>query len=173
MSTFIKFPNSRKLQNILVAMLAGATFVMTTAMLSVSQASAEDLLVTYDQSQIMRLPRRVSQVIVGNPAIADVAISSGNMLVVTGKAFGITNIIALDSEKQIIIDRRVIISRPSAKVVNLMRGVGRRSYNCTPECNTSLVIGDDTKYFGAVSAANQTKTKISERASAVSGQSGE
>ena len=173
MSTFKSFENFRNLQHVLITLLAGFAVLMTLATVNSTAAKAEDLIVTYDQSQIIRLPRRISEVIVGNPAIADVAISSGKMLVVTGKAFGITNLIALDAEKQIIANQRIIISRPSARVVNLTRGVGRQSYNCTPECNTSLVIGDDTNYFSSVSSANQTKTKISENATASTGQSGE
>jgi len=72
-------------------------------------AATDDLIVRYDQSQLLRLPRAVSEIIVGNPSIADVTVQSGNMLVITGKTFGITNIIALDSDKNVIQDQRVVV----------------------------------------------------------------
>ena len=43
--------------------------------------------------------------------VADVNIQGGNLLVVTGKAFGITNIIALDAQRNVIQDQRVLVER--------------------------------------------------------------
>jgi len=61
--------------------------------------AADDLIVKYVQSRLLRLPHPASEIIIGNPAIVDIAIQSGNLLVVSGKSFGITNIIALDAER--------------------------------------------------------------------------
>jgi Flp pilus assembly secretin CpaC len=124
--------------------------------------AAEDLIVKYDQSQLVRLPKAASEVIVGNPSIADVAVQSGNLLVVTGKTFGITNIIALDAERNVIQDQRVLVRRDEGKVVNLLRGTERQSYNCTPQCNPSITIGDEQKYFDAIRSASQNKMTFSE-----------
>ena len=57
----------------------------------VPAATAGDLTVKYDQSQLLRLPRAVTHIIIGNPSIADVTVQSPNLLVVTGRTFGITN----------------------------------------------------------------------------------
>jgi Flp pilus assembly secretin CpaC len=121
----------------------------------------EDLIVKYDQSQLLRLPRPAAEIIVGNPAIADISVQSGNLLVITGKTFGITNIIALDADRNVIQDQRVLVKRDEAKVVNLQRGTQRQSYNCTPQCNPSITIGDEQKYFDAVAAASQKKVSFS------------
>jgi hypothetical protein len=126
--------------------------------------AAEDLIVKYDQSQLLRLPRPAAEIIIGNPAIADIAIQSSNLLVVTGKSFGITNIIALDAERNVIQDQRVLVRRDDAKVINLQRGTERQTFNCTPQCNPSIVIGDDPKYFDAITGASQKKIGFSERA---------
>ena len=105
--------------------------------------TAEDLIVNYDQSQLVRLPRPAAEIIIGNPAIADVNVQNGNLLVVTGKTFGITNMIVLDAQKNMILEQRILVKRDEAKVVNLKRGTLRQSYNCTPQCNPSIVIGDE------------------------------
>ncbi|MBS0239433.1 MAG: pilus assembly protein N-terminal domain-containing protein [Proteobacteria bacterium] len=128
-------------------------------------ATAGDLIVRYDQSQLLRLPRPASEIIVGNPSIADVALQDGNLLVVTGKTFGITNIIALDTDHNVIQDQRVMVERDDRRVVNLHKGSQRFTYACTPNCEPTLTIGDEKDFFENVKSANSSKTKFSEGAS--------
>jgi hypothetical protein len=142
----------------------GALFALAMGF-STATATAGDLIVRYDQSQLLRLPRPATEIIVGNPSIADVALQDGNLLVVTGKTFGITNIIALDSERNVIQDQRVMVERDDRKVVNLHKGSTRYTYACTPNCEPTLTIGDDKSFFDSVQAANSTKMKFSEGAS--------
>jgi Flp pilus assembly secretin CpaC len=143
------------------AVATSAIAALAVLALAPAQA-AEDLIVKYDQSQLVRLPKAAAEVIVGNPSIADVAVQSGNLLVVTGKTFGITNIIALDADRNVIQDQRVLVRRDEGKVVNLQRGTERQSYNCTPQCNPSITIGDEQKYFDAIRSASQNKMSFSE-----------
>jgi Pilus formation protein N terminal region len=133
--------------------------------LSIAPAFAGDLVVRYDQSQLLRLPRPASEIIVGNPSIADVALQDGNLLVVTGKTFGITNIIALDAEHNVIQDQRVMVERDDSRVVNLHKGSERFTYACTPNCEPTLTIGDDKDFFASVQSANSSKTGFSTGAS--------
>jgi Flp pilus assembly secretin CpaC len=86
-----------------VALMAALAFIVVIA-LPIGRARAADLVVRYDQSQLLRLPRPVAHVIIGNASIADVTVQAGNLLIVTGKTFGVTNIIALDAQKNIIQD---------------------------------------------------------------------
>ena len=48
--------------------------------------AAADLIVRYDQSQLLRLPRPASEVIIGNPSIADATILNTTMVVLTGRS---------------------------------------------------------------------------------------
>jgi Flp pilus assembly secretin CpaC len=136
--------------------------LLLAALLPAGGAMAQDLVVKYDQSQLLRLPRPVAEIIIGNPSIADVTVQSSDMLVITGKTFGITNVIALDADRNVIQDQRVIVAREDARVVNLTKGTGRETYNCAPDCNPSLVVGDDSKYFGSVGQMASTKIKFSD-----------
>ena len=139
----------------LIATLAGSLFALH------SPVQAADLLVRYDQSQLLRLPRPVSEVIIGNPSIADVAVQGGNLLVVTGKSFGVTNIIALDQDRNVIQDQRVVVDRDDQRMVALYRGSARQTYTCAPTCSPAFMMGDDAKVFEAVSKAVQAKKSIS------------
>ena len=140
------------------AMALGSTLAMPPAQ------AADDLIVKYDQSQLVRLPKPAAEIIVGNASIADVSVQGGNLLVVTGKTFGITNIIALDADRNVIQDQRVLVKRDEVKVVNLHRGAQRQSYNCTPQCNPSITVGDEQAYFDTIQKASQAKIGFSERA---------
>jgi hypothetical protein len=123
-----------------------------------------DLVVNFDQSTLLQLSRPADLVIVGNPSIADVAIQSGNLLVVTGKSFGITNIIVLDAEKKVIQDQRLLVRRDDEKVLNLTRGKDRQTYNCTGgQCNPSMTVGDDPAFFTTVKELTLGKNATSDK----------
>jgi Flp pilus assembly secretin CpaC len=139
---------------------------MAAAGLLVADARAADLVVRYDQSQLIRLPRPASDIIIGNPSIADVTIQGGNLLVVTGKTFGITNIIALDAQRNVIQDQRIVVERDEQRMVVLYRGAMRESYSCTPNCSPTITIGDDTKFFDTTVKSAQSKTGVSTGAGA-------
>lgn len=126
-----------------------------------SAGVAADLIVRYDQSQLLRLPRPATEIIIGNPSIADVSLQGGNLLVVTGKTFGITNVIALDADRNVIQDQRVLVERDERRVVNLHKGSSRQTFSCTPNCEPNLTIGDDIEFFTEVAKANQEKTRFS------------
>lgn len=145
----------------LAALLAGAT-LLAAMTLAPAQVRASDLIVKYDQSQLLRLPRPVAEIIIGNPTIADVTVQSAKLLVITGKSFGITNIIALDAERNVIRDQRVLVQRDEVKIVNLHKGTKRQSYNCSPQCNPTITVGDDKEFFGTVAVNSERKLKLSE-----------
>ncbi len=155
----------------LVGRLGGIALATLSLGLAGSPAQAsDDLVVRYDQSQLLRMPRAVSEIIIGNPTIADVTVQSGNMLVITGKTFGITNIIALDADKNVIQDQRVVVERDERGIVNVSRAGQRQSFSCTPNCAPTITIGDEAGYFNQVVQNSTTKLKFSESGSDGGGQ---
>src|SRR4051794_41946024 len=79
------------------AALAAAAFAVGIA--SAYAEPSDDLItVNIDRAKVIQLPERTATVIVGNPIIADVTmLKRSNRMVLTGKGFGETNLIALDS----------------------------------------------------------------------------
>jgi hypothetical protein len=144
-----------------IAVFATAVVLGAVSMVP-STARANDLVVRYDQSQLLRLPRPVSEIIIGNPSIADVTVQGGNLLVVTGKTFGITNVIALDTDRNIIQDQRIVVERDDHRHVAVNRGGARQTYSCTPNCSPTLVIGDDQTYFNQIIQNAQGKIRFSD-----------
>lgn len=156
----------------IAASLFAAVSLFTALALHAPAAHAQDLIVTYDQSQLLRLPRPAAELIVGNPSIADITVQSGSLLVVTGKTFGVTNLIALDADRNIIQDQRIVVTRDETGTVNLHKAGKRQSYNCTPDCSPTIMIGDDADYFETVKKHAEGKTKFSESGANGSDQQG-
>ena len=138
--------------------VAAAAIGCASLMAAADASDAADLVVRYDQSQLIRLPRQVTEVIIGNPSIADVTVQGGNLLVVTGKTFGVTNVIALDAQRNVIQDQRVVVEQDPRHTVVLYKGSLRQSLTCSPTCTPAIVIGDDPAYFDVIAKSAQTKT---------------
>ena len=156
----------------MAAALLGAAVSLAAFALEATRAKAEDLIVKYDQSQLLRLPRPAAEIIIGNATIADITIQTGNLLVVTGKSFGLTNMIALDAERNVIQEWRVMVQRDELKIVNLHKAGKRESYSCSPQCNPTVTVGDDTQYMNMVAKDSERKIKMSEGQAEVGGSSG-
>ncbi|MBX2804755.1 MAG: pilus assembly protein N-terminal domain-containing protein [Hyphomicrobiales bacterium] len=137
------------------------TLLSTLAFVALpANAMAEDRLslnVAIDQAHIVRLQADAAQIIVGNPAIADVAAQSSRLLVVTGKSFGMTNLIALDVSGAEIYNAEMVVSDEAGATVTLYSGTVRRSYHCAPDCQRMLSIGDDKPQFNDLAEAVERK----------------
>ena len=91
------------------------------------------IAVTLDQAKIARLPQGTATLIVGNPMIADVTmLKNNNTMVITGKGFGQTNLIAIDAAGSLIEEEQIQVL-PSKTVLVLQSGSSRMSYACNPD----------------------------------------
>ena len=112
-----------------------------------AEASSEVLAITLDEAKVAKLPEGTSTLVVGNPMIADVTmLKTGDGMVLTGKGYGETNLIALNSRGAVIFERRLRVV-PNKSVVVLQNGASRVSYSCNPECMPTVQLGDDPKTF--------------------------
>jgi hypothetical protein len=139
---------------LLLAVLAAAPARATET------ASAKDtsvLDVTLDQAKIERVPEGTSTIVIGNPMIADVSMLKGGVgMVVTGKGYGQTNLIALDGHGNVLEDRQLRVA-PTNTVLVVQRGDSRSSYSCNPVCMPTVQLGDDPKVFGEVGGQIQQR----------------
>lgn len=109
--------------------------------------AAEALNVVLDQATILKMPEKVATIVIGNPLIADVAVQSGGLVVVTGKGYGSTNIIALDRAGAVLMERPIVVSGAVGPTVQVYRGIQRETYSCTPNCERRITLGDSVEYF--------------------------
>lgn len=125
-----------------------------------SFALAEAVSVVLDQARLLRLPDRVSTIIIGNPAIADGTLQSGGILVVTGKGYGTTNLMALDAKGTVIAEHLITVSAP-ASGLTVFRGAERETLSCAPHCQRTLVPGDSQAVFDSVVTQSGTRNGLS------------
>jgi Flp pilus assembly secretin CpaC len=123
---------------------------------------AEDTIaVTLDRARIVKLPDRTQTLVIGNPIIADVTpLKSNGLMVITGKSYGTTNLIALDASGNPVAESVVRVD-PNDNALIVQRGMSRESYACSPRCEPTINLGDEGKYLGDVAGNVKARTALS------------
>lgn len=120
--------------------------------------AADTVKVELDQARIYRLAAPASTIIIGNPAIADATLQDAQTLIVTGRAYGQTNLIVLDEQGETVTDAQLAVVAASENLVTVYKGAKRLSLSCLPDCQPTAVPGDSPDHFsgilGQVSAHN-------------------
>lgn len=127
------------------------------AVLTPSGVPAADIDVILDQAKLVKLPERVATIVVGNPLIADATVQTGGLMVITGKGYGATNIIALDRSGAVLLERMIEVRGPEDVVV-VYKGIERETYSCTPLCERRITLGDGNAYFNSTLAQTVTRS---------------
>jgi len=95
---------------------------------------AASLGVPLNQSVLVSLPAPAHNIFLGNPTVADVALSDPRHVVVTGKSGGVTNLIVTDQRGKTIFDRQIVVGAFAGDRVSLVNGPDVVSYACAPSC---------------------------------------
>lgn len=127
-------------------------------------ASAADALsVTIDHAKVMHISRPADIVIVGNPGIADATIQDQQTLIITGRSYGSTNLIVLDSSGKAIAEETLTVGPSNDDGIVTVyktsdnKHMTRQTFSCTPDCSPTVAIGDEDKAFSALT--NQIKDR--------------
>lgn len=135
-----------------VQKFAFLSFVIACAAAPLS-AKAEPISVMVDRATVLRLPEKVATIVIGNPSIADGSLQAGGLLVVTGKGYGNTNLLALNRQGDTLAEYVVNVTAPKDDTkMTIYRGVERETWSCAPKCEHSVMLGDSSNYFNANSA---------------------
>lgn len=122
------------------------------------KAANETIIVMLDRATILHLPESAVTVIIGNPSVADVTmIKKTNQMVLTGKGFGQTNLIALDSAGKSVGESNIRVVENKTNVV-VQRGMERESWDCSPRCNPTVSLGDAPRFMTETIGQSQART---------------
>jgi Flp pilus assembly secretin CpaC len=141
-----------------VAIAALAVMVSASPAAAGETRSNELLDVVVDRSRLVKMPDRVATIVIGNPLIADASLQAGGLMVITGKGYGITNLIALDRQGNALMEKLVQVHGPERDVVVVYRGVNRETYSCAPTCNPTITLGDFQQFFSQNLAQTTTRS---------------
>ncbi len=123
--------------------------------------AAEPIDVTIDFAKLVKLEEQPHTVIIGNPGIADASAGGENMLVVTGKSAGTTNLIVLDKDGGEILNTILQVSSDVRQLTTVFYGGQRRSFSCSPVCEQVISVGDNKDAFEAANTQIQARQQFS------------
>lgn len=109
-------------------------------------ARAADVAVPEDEARIIKFDKPVAVVYVANPVVADVNMIDSTHAFLLGKAYGATNMIAMDAKGNQIESRHVTVLG-SSHLVTLNRGNLQFTFACASvRCETATTPGDVKNY---------------------------
>ncbi len=105
----------------------------------VGVAAQSRLNVEIDQAQRVQLRGPAGSVIVGNPQIADVTVVDANTLYITGKGYGVTEVVAVDPIGRAVFQSQVVVTAgDGAGRVRVWRGAQATEMACAASCSPSV-----------------------------------
>jgi Flp pilus assembly secretin CpaC len=117
-----------------VLKFAAATVIAVTAGVSGSYGAETGIEVVMNQAKIVKLTKDAATIVVGNPEIVDATVQDSRTIVLTGKGFGVTNLVILDPEGKAVVDEAVFVSRSDEKTLRVYRRSKVQTLSCTPFC---------------------------------------
>jgi Flp pilus assembly secretin CpaC len=120
-------------------------FGLLTVVPAVAETS-EPISVKVNMARILRISAPAATVIIGNPGVADITIQDPQTLVLTGRSYGQTNLIILDSAGNPVADTIVSVVQGQADTITVYMGTARTTLACQPVCQPMIMLGDDTGY---------------------------
>ena len=137
--------------------LSALLAALAVAAVAPAAALAQSTLnVEIDRSSRVQLAGAASSVIVGNPQIADVSVVDANTLFITGKGYGVTEVVAVDGVGRTLFQREVVVTGGSTGSVRVWRGGQATEMACASSCAPSIRTAGDSGAVGASAAAPGT-----------------
>lgn len=115
-------------------------------------AAADPFKVKVDQTVTLKLNQPANSVVVGNATVADVTVHDARTLLVTGKAFGSTNLTVLDRAGNTIYSSQLMVGGEDDDGLTIVRSGATYSYSCVDKCRPTPMVGDAPNHFQDVMA---------------------
>jgi hypothetical protein len=128
-------------------LLTAVGFAGSVAFASWAGANERAIRVDIDYARIVKIPQGAQTLVIGNPLIADVTmLKNSQLMVITGKSFGATNLIVLDKSGAQV-GESIVTVVPSEDKLVVQRGTHRESLSCNPKCGRAVDLADDVQYM--------------------------
>lgn len=118
------------------------------ALLAWPVVAQESLTLEIDRAKIVELPAGTNTLVIGNPGIADATVlRRQNRIVLTARAYGQTNMIALDARGTALAEVMLVVKNAEVGLV-VQRGLERETWTCSPRCEPAVSPGDSSRHTG-------------------------
>ena len=133
-------------------------FAAVAICLALSPAAlADPFKVKVDETVTLKLSQAANSVVVGNATVADVTVHDARTLLVTGKAFGSTNLTVLDRAGNTIYSSQLMVGGENDNGLTIVRSGATYSYSCVDKCRATPMVGDAPGHFSDVMATVTAK----------------
>lgn len=112
--------------------------------------AADPFKVKVDETITLKLASPANSVVIGNATVADVSVHDAKTLLVTGKAFGSTNLTVLDRSGNTIYSSQLVVGGEEEAGLTIVRAGGTYSYSCVDKCRATPMVGDAPTHFADV-----------------------
>jgi hypothetical protein len=118
-----------------------AAVASVTASAAFARSAALDVHI--DENTVVDLAAPAGNVVIGNPAIADVNLINPRRMAILGRSYGLTNIIVLDQMGRAIFRREINVAAAPTGRISLYRGVYVNNFACAPHCERTPMPGEE------------------------------
>jgi Pilus formation protein N terminal region len=112
--------------------------------------AADPFQVKVDETVTLKLAAPANSVVIGNATVADVSVHDSRTLLITGKAFGATNLTVLDRGGNTIYSSELIVGGEPDNGLTIVRSGDTYSYSCVEKCRATPMVGDEPGHFSSV-----------------------
>jgi hypothetical protein len=131
----------------------------TTTSVAGDASDPGGIILALDHARVMRVVGDVATIIIGNPFIADASMPDPSTMVLTGKSYGETNMVMLDSSGAIVAEQTLRVTVRGQSLVSVYRGVQRTTLSCSPTCEIRPTPGDAPEAVSAGINAFQARNQ--------------
>jgi Flp pilus assembly secretin CpaC len=131
------------------ALLAAAFCLFAAA-----PAGAQSLALRVGEARAVSLPGWATGIVVGSPAVIEVAVHDNQTILVTGKSQGVSSLLAIDSGGQTLVLSDIqVIQGNDAGQVTVSAARRQQTFSCMPRCEPTVAIGDTPDFTAATGAS--------------------
>jgi Flp pilus assembly secretin CpaC len=125
-----------------------------------ARAQNNPLEVEVDHARILKISEPAETIIIGNPSIVDVSVHDSHTLILTGRSYGITNLIVIGRDGEPVLDESVAVRTFEEGTVRVFRQASRSTYACSPSCEPTVTIGDAAEGFSQANSQFQARQSM-------------
>lgn len=134
-------------------------------LLSGSLASADQVLsIPLNNAERLKIRGTAKDVIIANPAVADVTVLEPDQFIIIGKQAGRTTLLILDSQERVLLSSMVVVSDGSGGLVTVHapRGdaIRQDDYACAQNC--TLIEGSNATVNKEIGSSNKITAETSD-----------
>ena len=118
--------------------LPGIATVLALLVAGPAGAQSRAMNVEIDRSARVALTGAAASVIVGNPEIADVTVVDASTLFITGKGYGVTEVVVVDAIGRTVFQNQVVVTGGGAGALRVWRGAQVTEMACAATCAPSV-----------------------------------